>query len=121
MNQCYWLIHEIKFCFTGKEGTSGCLTTNDGPAKNVPCIIPFKFLNIQRNGCITDTDRDGRHWCSVKVDENLEHVGGVSNWGYCQQSCPQITKGELQFQVDLLLITSGPKQLSSRLQIVMNL
>ena len=99
MNQCYWLTYEINFSFTGKEATGGCLTTNDGPAKNVPCIIPFKFLDVERNGCIIDTDPDDRHWCSVKVDENLDHVGGGSNWGYCQQSCPLITKGELQIKI----------------------
>ena len=97
MNQCYWLTYEINFCFTGENARDGCLTTNDGPAKNVPCIIPFKFLDEERNECITD--KDGRPWCSVKVDENLDHVGGGSNWGYCQQSCFQKRKGELQFKV----------------------
>ena len=29
-------------------------------------------------------------WCSTKVDDKLEHVGG-GNWGYCRQSCPPIT------------------------------
>ena len=90
----------MKYFFKGEEATGGCLTTNEGPAKNVPCIIPFKFLDIQRNGCITDTDGDGRHWCSIKVDENLEHVvERGSNWGYCQQSCPLVTKGELQIKI----------------------
>ena len=90
-------MYEIKYCFIVEEATDRCLTTNDGPAKNVPCIIPFKFLDVERNGCITD--KDGRNWCSVKVDENLEHVGGGNNWGYCRQSCLQIKKGELQFYV----------------------
>ena len=31
-----------------------------------------------------------RYWCSTKVDDQLEHVGGQGNWGFCQQSCPPI-------------------------------
>ena len=32
-----------------------------------------------------------RFWCSTKVDDNLEHIGGQGNWGFCRQSCPTIT------------------------------
>ena len=32
-----------------------------------------------------------RFWCSTKVDNNLEHIGGQGNWGFCRQSCPTIT------------------------------
>ena len=31
-----------------------------------------------------------RYWCSTKVDDQLEHVGGQGNWGFCRQSCPPI-------------------------------
>ena len=31
-----------------------------------------------------------RYWCSTKVDNELEHVGGQGNWGFCRQSCPPI-------------------------------
>ena len=41
-----------------------------------------------RNTCINDTDPDGKYWCSTKVDEDLEHIGGQGNWGFCRESCP---------------------------------
>ena len=31
-----------------------------------------------------------RYWCSTKVDDNLEHIGGQGNWGFCRQSCTTI-------------------------------
>ena len=67
----------------------GCRTTNEGPRRNVSCILPFKFEAKLKYGCISDTDPDGRLWCSTKVDENLNHVGGGGHWGYCQPSCPE--------------------------------
>ena len=65
-----------------------CVTTNDSPTKDTPCAIPFKFQGKLKEGCITETDPDGRHWCSTKVDEKLDHVPGEGNWGYCTDSCP---------------------------------
>ena len=32
-----------------------------------------------------------RYWCSTKVDDELEHIGGQGNWGFCRPSCPPIT------------------------------
>jgi hypothetical protein len=28
-----------------------------------------------------------RQWCSTKVDELNQHIGGENNWGFCQESC----------------------------------
>jgi hypothetical protein len=28
-----------------------------------------------------------RQWCSTKVDQFNEHIGGENNWGFCQKSC----------------------------------
>ena len=75
-----------------------CFTTIDSPDKNVPCVIPFKFEGIERNGCITDYDPKGRHWCPTKVDQNLEYVLSAPpffDWGFCKQSSPQLSKGKL--------------------------
>ena len=41
-------------------------------------------------GCITDADPDNRFWCSTKVDDNLEHIGGGGHWAYCSESCSPI-------------------------------
>ena len=67
-----------------------CLTTNkDSPTPNAPCVFPFKFDNKLRDGCITDKDPDGKYWCSTKVNDDFEHIGGGGNWGFCGGSCPK--------------------------------
>jgi len=68
-----------------------CLTTNDSPDKNAECKFPWKFNGKTLNGCTDETDPDGKFWCSTKVDDKLEHIGGQGNWGFCRQSCPPIT------------------------------
>ena len=83
-------IVSILWQFLWKIHISGpkCVTTNDSPTKDTPCAIPFKFLGKLREGCITETDPDGRYWCSTKIDEKLDHIQGEGNWGYCTESCP---------------------------------
>jgi hypothetical protein len=45
--------------------------------------ISKKYLAIHIFNC--------RYWCSTKVDDDLEHIAGQGNWGFCRQSCPPIT------------------------------
>ena len=78
-----------------------CITTNDSPDKNAPCALPFKFNGELKNACITDTDPDGRYWCSTKVNPRTrEHIGGQGKWGFCQNSCKAPAQ-LLQFFEDL--------------------
>ena len=28
-----------------------------------------------------------RFWCSTKINQDLEHIGGQGNWGYCGINC----------------------------------
>jgi len=65
-----------------------CLTTSEGPKRQTECKIPWKFNGKLINGCTTETDPDGRWWCSTKIDNDLEHIGGGGNWGYCSLDCP---------------------------------
>merc|ERR1711981_499273 len=67
-----------------------CLTTNEGPRKATECKLPWKFNGKLLNGCTDETDPDGRYWCSTRIDDELEHVGGGGNWGYCDQNCPPL-------------------------------
>ena len=72
--------------FTGNLSQGNqCRTTDEGPRKNQLCKFPWKYNDKVWNSCTTDSDPDGRYWCSTKVNKNLKHVGG--NWGYCSQSC----------------------------------
>jgi len=65
-----------------------CLTTQEGSKKGVKCKLPWTFNGKQLNGCTTETDPDGRWWCSTLTDRNGVHVGGGGNWGYCSPNCP---------------------------------
>ena len=56
------------------------------------CVFPFVFLGKRYTGCTADEDRDGRKWCSVRVDGEERHIRG--NWGYCNpETCdrPKVT------------------------------
>ena len=76
---------------TGTLIDSQCSTTSDSLDKNAKCIFPWKFKGILRQECITETDPDDRHWCSTNVDDDLEHIGGLGNWGFCSPtSCPPL-------------------------------
>ena len=84
---------------SGNLPNGQCFTTSDSPDKNTQCILPFKFNGILRQGCITDTDPDGRYWCSTKVDEDLEHSRFPNGyWGYCDKSCPPMISTEPEQQ-----------------------
>ena len=64
-----------------------CFTTSDSPEKNVQCKLPFKFDGVLRQQCITDTDPNGRYWCSTKVDSSAANISGPDNWGTCGPYC----------------------------------
>ena len=87
MSQIRTLI--ILLLMTGSKAQS-CRTTSDSPSPNAPCSFPFKFQGKLRTGCITDTDPDGRLWCSTQTDDNFQHIPGQGFWGYCSpRNCPQ--------------------------------
>jgi hypothetical protein len=61
-----------------------CLKTNDqGPQKNQPCVFPFTLQGTVYTSCTSKTDKDGRFWCSTKVDEEGSHIKG--QWGFCDR------------------------------------
>ena len=62
-------------------------------------FISYSLLsNKQEQGILKCIYFLCRFWCSTKVDNQLEHVGGQGNWGFCRQSCPPIA-----------LVTTTPK------------
>lgn len=99
-----------------------CRTT-DGRA----CMLPFRFRGRTYTDCTTDTDPDGRHWCSTRTDARGRHLMG--NWGYCAMSClrsaralPPLSETEegcrLYHSVNQLRVRLGkrPLTLDTRLQ-----
>ena len=64
-----------------------CVTV-DGPGRGKECQFPFIFEDKTRTGCTTDTDPEGKPWCSTKVDSQGVHVGGGGHWAHCSPDCP---------------------------------
>ena len=64
-----------------------CLTTEDSPMKDQPCAFPFIYKGQKYFECTSVEDPDNRSWCSIKTDENENHVKGKNTWGYCQENC----------------------------------
>ena len=71
------------------EGKSCRTVVGEGPVQSQGkfCQFPFTFQGRVRTGCISDTDPDGRLWCSTKVDRAGVHVGQAGHWGYCPPYC----------------------------------
>merc|ERR1711971_457267 len=68
--------------------SQGCATIS-GPDPNKPCIFPFKFGDITYNNCTTigNDPGDTKAWCSTKVDNSGNHIGGQGKYGFCEPKC----------------------------------
>ena len=67
----------------------GCYAVG-GPGDGLPCVFPFKFSGVVYNTC-TNADKqltNNLPWCSTKVNETGNHIGGKGNWGNCDETCP---------------------------------
>ena len=64
--------------------------TVSGADPNKPCIFPFTTNTGQTwNTCTIVDDPSAPAWCSTKVDDQGNHIGGQGNWGNCDVSkCP---------------------------------
>ena len=53
------------------------------------CILPFRYKGRTYDACtLKDADKTNNEpWCSTKVDQFNEHIGGENNWVYCRESC----------------------------------
>ena len=65
----------------------GCQTIG-GPAQGLSCVFPFVFKGLQRDGCITESDPEGKAWCSTGVDGNGVHIANGKLWAHCSDQCP---------------------------------
>ena len=65
-----------------------CTVNQESNGLKTSCEFPFVFKDKIYYGCTTDTDPDGKLWCSTKTNENSEHISGQGFWGFCQnQTC----------------------------------
>ena len=65
----------------------GCQTIG-GPAQGLSCVFPFIFKGLQREGCITESDPEGKTWCSTGVDSDGNHIANGKLWAHCSDECP---------------------------------
>ena len=76
----------LKYC------KGNCFTTvvKDGKsAIGSQCMFPFIHKGVQYQRCTYENSGDNQPWCSLKVDENGEHVSGQGRWGVCGKHCPK--------------------------------
>ena len=64
-----------------------CQTTDEPGVniKNAPCKFPFTIGEQTFDTCTSESDPEGRFWCSTQVNRFGIHVKG--NWGYCSDGC----------------------------------
>ena len=57
------------------------------------CVFPFIYGGKSYDKCTTEGH--DQPWCSTKVDEEGNHIGGRGNWGNCNETC-SIIDGKYQ-------------------------
>ena len=62
--------------------------TPSGSLVKSPCVFPFDFRENTYYSCTTTAAKDGVPWCSIKVDNNGNHIGSKGLWGHCSSECP---------------------------------
>jgi len=77
-----------KVVFGGEKIQTSCRTIG-GPAQGQKCQFPFFFKGILRDGCVTENDPEGKAWCSTRVDDDGNHIGGGQFWAHCSSQCPR--------------------------------
>ena len=70
--------------------TSSCEVRQQSNDQTTPCQFPFILGNTTYYGCTSYLDPEGKLWCSTKTNDQSEHIGQKSFWGYClDPSCPK--------------------------------
>jgi len=70
----------IKKMYGCSGSGSGCVTDAG------PCVFPFIYKGVTYNEC-TEVEDPGYPWCSVKTNEDNEHVDFNKDYGYCPSEC----------------------------------
>ena len=93
----YLLLFQFALFFIGNEEILPLTcTTTSGPDSDKPCVFPFTFAKVTYNNCTTKGNEpgDNKAWCSTKVDESGNHIGGQGNYGFCEQRCQSDVAGK---------------------------
>ena len=75
----------------GGNNQNNCVTVSGGTVGSA-CAFPFRYQGKEYRGCTVADANDGKQWCSIKTDDNGNHIGGQGLWGHCptprSNSCP---------------------------------
>ena len=80
--------------------TKDCVVTEIASGESKPCESVFIFEGVTYNGCTTEGSKDGKAWCSTKVDPiSWEHAGN-DFYGNCPDdgSCLTDEQGKEELQ-----------------------
>merc|ERR1712117_310137 len=88
-------------CATPTASTSAApstCTVSSGPAAGQSCVFPFTYGGTTFSGCaewVYGGERQGKLWCSTKVDSTGTHVNGEGNYGFCSSTCTAVSLFDL--------------------------
>ena len=93
--------NDLNLSLNGKD----CKVIEQGSKLSKPCQFPFIYRNRTFYGCTTFDDRDGKAWCSTKIDP-FDYAADVTPngkfYGYCPENeCPTEKIGQEWFQNQL--------------------
>ena len=69
------------------------------------CKFPFTFNGVTHDACTMHGSSDGKPWCSLKVDDEGQHVEGIATKFSCGKDCP-INENGKDYTVDICIWTS---------------
>ena len=76
----------MKIVLLHTQGNWGYCSSECPMEEGCQCIFPFKDYGRTYNACTLDTSSNGKPWCSVKVDDQGNHISGF--WSACSLECP---------------------------------
>ena len=76
---------EHSFEYSTNLAGVACHHTECHTFQNKTCILPFRYKGRLYSTCITIDSPYA--WCSLKTDDNYNHIDDTGNRGQCQESC----------------------------------
>jgi len=89
-----------------------CFVIENKSNETKRCIFPFALKSDPKftyNGCTSKYMKNGRFWCSTKIDENGIHERG--HWGYCNSNCSiPDEKTQIAHDINFIIKTVGARK-----------
>ena len=76
----------MKIVLLHTQGNWGYCSSECPMEEGCQCIFPFTLYGIKHDACTLQETPNGKPWCSVKVDDQGNHLDG--HWSACSSECP---------------------------------